>query len=184
MSSGLRHPHPCAPRRGLALLLAALAALCLAQSASAQAGSEAALKLRLVLTLSRFVQWPAPVVADQPLALCVGTRRGEVDPVFAAADGQSVGTRRVRLLKAGGSEGCDLLYLPSGADQAAALLRAQAQRPVLTVSDADGFLTRGGMVELVLVNDALRFDVNQTALRSAHLGLSSQALRLARHVQD
>ena len=44
--------------------------------------------------------------------------------------------------------------------------------------------SHGGMVELVNVNDALRFDVNLKALRGAHLGLSSQVLKLARQVRE
>lgn len=165
---------------------AAVAALLLgiAAPAGAQTSSESALKLRLVLTLSRFVHWPAPAAGGQTLDLCVAARRGELDPAFTAADGQSVGSRRVRLLRDGSSPECDVLYLTSDAERAPALLRAQTGRPVLTVSDADGFLARGGMVELVLVNDALRFDVRLDTLRAAGLGLSSQVLRLARQVQD
>jgi hypothetical protein len=38
------------------------------------------------------------------------------------------------------------------------------------------------MIEVVNVNDALRFDVNLAALRAAGLALNSQALKLARQV--
>ena len=56
--------------------------------------------------------------------------------------------------------------------------------PALLVGALDGFAQQGGMVELVNVNDALRFDVNLAALRNAHLGLSSQVLKLARQLHD
>jgi hypothetical protein len=55
---------------------------------------------------------------------------------------------------------------------------------VLTLGAVDGFLSQGGMVELVNVNDALRFDVSLKAVRSAQLALSSQVLKLARQVRD
>jgi hypothetical protein len=56
--------------------------------------------------------------------------------------------------------------------------------PVLTLSDAEGFAARGGMVELVLVNDAMRFDVNLKAVRAAGLALNSHVLKLARQVRE
>jgi hypothetical protein len=55
---------------------------------------------------------------------------------------------------------------------------------VLTLGAVDGFLARGGMVELVVVDDALRFDVDLHALRDSGLVLSSHALKLARRVRD
>ena len=40
------------------------------------------------------------------------------------------------------------------------------------------------MVELVAVNDAIRFDVNLVLLKASGLLMSSQALRLARTVTE
>ncbi len=80
---------------------------------------------------------------------------------------------------------CDLLFVDSSASRAAAEpLLAPGERPMLTLGATDGFLSQGGMVELVNVNDALRFDVNLRALRGAHLGLSGQVLKLARQVRE
>jgi hypothetical protein len=40
------------------------------------------------------------------------------------------------------------------------------------------------MVELVAVDDAIRFDIHMGALRRARLSLSSQVLKLARQVRE
>lgn len=170
----------------LGLLLAALGA----PAARAQPLAETALKLRLVLSLSRFTQWPgtdaaaASPGAPEPLRLCVLQRQPEVAQAFAAVDGQVVGSKRVQIVRNPSADACDLLYLHSSAEPPGALLKSVANRAVLTISDAEGFVARNGMVELVLVNDTLRFDVNLAALRQARLALSSQALRLARQVRD
>lgn len=181
---------PTAPRsrpgRARAGLLAALfgaTLLALPPHAEAAPGQDA-LVLRIVLALARFTQWPDAAAPEQTLRLCVAPVRNELPAAFAAADGQRSGAWRVQVLRAAPGEHCHLLFLPEAAEQATALLRASARAPVLTIGESDGFLSRGGMVELLLVHDALRFDVQLGSLRGAGLDLSSQALRLARQVRE
>ncbi len=59
-------------------------------------------------------------------------------------------------------------------------LLAQPRPPTLTVGDKPGFIAAGGMVELVIDNDSVRFDVNLVALREKRIRLSAQVLKLAR----
>lgn len=141
--------------------------------------TEAALKARVVHNLVRFTQWPASGSESAPLRLCVATRDPVLLAAFAAQQGLPVGGYRIEVVP----------YSPAATDCRALFVHGQAARlpdpsaaGVLTVGDADGFAARGGMVELVLVNDALRFDVNLAALRGARVQLSSQVLRLARRV--
>lgn len=167
-------------RAGLVLAAALFAGL----AARAQT-SEAAAKARFAVTLARFVQWPAG--AEQaPLRLCVLQNSATLAHAFQAQDGAPVGTRRVAVvLEPAGISACDLLFVDDSGARAAAPLLAEGQhRPVLTLGAVDGFLARGGMVELVVVDDALRFDVDLHALRDAGLALSSHALKLARRVRD
>lgn len=160
-------------------------AIACATPASAQ-GSDAAAKARFTVTLARFVQWPAGQEAA-PLRLCVLQDSATLAQAFRAHDGASIGNRRlvVALQAAPGATSCDLLFVDdSGARSAAAALGETAGRPVLTLGAVDGFLAKGGMVELVNVDDTLRFDVDLQAMRRAGIGLSSQVLKLARRVRD
>ena len=123
-----------------------------------------------------------------PLRLCVLHNSPTVAPRSRSHAGR-VGGGRTSLsaqpARCSRAAACDLLFVDASAARGG---RRRARRctgaPMLTVGAVDGFLSRGGMVELVNVNDALRFDVNLTALRAAHLGLSSQVLKLARQVRE
>ena len=75
--------------------------------------------------------------------------------------------------------GCHLLYLPAHSAGAHPLIGVAASRPVLTVSDAPGFLDNGGIVALRVVSGRLRFDIDVSAARRAGLRISSQLLGLA-----
>jgi YfiR/HmsC-like len=163
---------------------ATLALLCVASECHAQATSEASLRAKLTLSLSRFAQWPGAPTSAEPLRLCVAQRNAEVARAFTEVDGQLVSGRRVQLQKAPPLAGCHVLYIHASAEQPGELIKAGAAASMLTISDAEGFIAQGGMVELVSVNDAMRFDVNLAALRQAQLGLSSQVLKLARQVRE
>jgi YfiR/HmsC-like len=172
------------------LVLAVL--LCLpAGLVSAQIPSEAAVKARMVLSLARFVQWPSAETGESGvLRLCVAARQAEVSGAFAALAGQVIAGRVVQVqllpLQAASPEGanCQVLFIHSSAERAVDVLAQTVRSATLTVGDAEGFLNRGGMVELMLVNDAIRFDIQLRTLRAAQLGMSSQVLRLARQVRE
>ena len=67
--------------------------------------------------------------------------------------------------------------------QSGALLAEVANLPVLTIGDGEAFSQRG-IVGLVNVNDAIRFDINLSRMRAAQLNISSQVLKLARRVHE
>lgn len=166
------------------------AALCWrAVPALAQAPGDARLKARLALTLARFTQWSPAAFATpaDALTICVLHRSEPLAEAFAELVGQAAAGRPVKVTlnpeKLPGS--CHVLFIhESSARASAAALATIADAPILTVSDAEGFAARGGMVELVNVNDAIKLDVNLKALRAAQLGLSSQVLKLARQVRE
>lgn len=150
----------------------------------ADALSEANLKTRLTLTLTRFVQWPGGPAVGEPLRLCLAQRNADVARAFADIDGQVVNGRKVQVHKAPPVEGCHVLYVHASTERGGDLVKSASGAAMLTVGDGEGFVAQGGMVELVLVNDAMRFDINLTAMRRAQVALSSQAMKLARQVRE
>lgn len=148
----------------------------------AQAQDEAALKVKITLSLTRFAQWPG-TPADT-LRICLAQRDAAIARAFAEADGQTVNGRRIQVAPVPPVVGCNVLYVHASAERTTDLFRAAAGSATLIIGDADGTLAQGGMVELVAVNDLLRFDVNMAAIRHAQLGLSSQVLKLARQVRE
>lgn len=63
-----------------------------------------------------------------------------------------------------------------------ALLEALRDQPVLTISDAPGFLEAGGMVALRLDGRRIVFDASPGAIRASGLMLSAKVLKLAQHL--
>jgi YfiR/HmsC-like len=180
--------------RRVRVLAACVALLCAAGAGPTQAQGahgDAAAKAKFTVMLSRFVQWPPGALpADgAPLRLCVIHNSPSVAQAFARHGGETALGRVVTIVTNPGAAPaaapCNVVFVDASAGRQAAdaVVRAGAG-PALLVGALDGFALQGGMVELVNVNDALRFDVNVAALRQAHLGLSSQVLKLARQLHD
>ncbi len=145
-----------------------------------QGASDVALKARLALAVARFAEMPAPR-APRPLRLCVAVG-GPPPSAFMALAQQRIGTREVEVVASQPFNACDVLYVDASFGEWRRLLAVAA--PALTVGDVPGFLAAGGMIELVIENDALRFDVSLPALRAQQIRLPAQVLKLARQVQE
>ena len=146
---------------------------------------QARLKAAFVLNFMKFTTWPEPRTADaRTLTLCA-TDGHPLAGQLHELEGRDVRGLGVRLVHHSGNDvaPCDVVVVTDAdAPTLQALQHATAARPILTISDRAGFIDRGGMIEMKLVNGRTRFDINLLAARAAGLTLSSQLLQLAERV--
>lgn len=170
----------------MALLRKALIVLLLALPAPAAAQApEYHLKAAFLFNFVKFVEWPPQAFpgARAPLTLCV---YGE-DPFGRTLDevvrGEKVGERSLAVRRPDSLEaldGCHVLFVSrSEAERLGGVLAQVGNRPVLTVSDTEGFLQAGGVINFVLEGSKVRFLINQKAAERNGLRISSRLLRLA-----
>lgn len=169
------------------LLILLILSLCVC-FAHAQTPTESQVKAAYVLNFAKFTDWPPAAfgTGTTTLNVCVfGT--AETASGFASIHGKLVHGREANVRLAPKStelNTCHVLYLDAGErTNAAAMLKAAAGRPVLTVGDGEGFVDLGGMLALVLVDGRVRFDANREAVRAHGLQLRAQLLSLARVVR-
>jgi hypothetical protein len=137
----------------------------------------------------RFVEWPAKVAPPQSnsFTICV---LGE-DPFGQALDatlaGETIGNQRVvarRISNPQMSADCQILFISSSeANRLNKILEALDKNAVLTVSDIPQFSQRQGMIQFVMEENRIRFEVNLTATQRAGLTLSSELLKVATAVR-
>jgi hypothetical protein len=175
----MRRPGP----SRLATALLAAASLLLVASAWPQA-PVVQLKAAYTLNFAKFTEWPAAQTSG-PLRACVAGRSlvGQVleQSVPTQVAGRRLEVHYVRL--PGDVSGCDLLYISElDPNRGRRLLAAMADLPILTVSDIEGFTRMGGMIELLVAQRKLRFEIDLAAVRAAGLRLDPRLLELARRV--
>jgi hypothetical protein len=80
---------------------------------------------------------------------------------------------------------CHVLFVCSSEKKAAGrLLAAVANSAVLTIGDTPGFLEDGGMINFLVEDRKVRFEIGLAKARMAKLDISSQLLRLAKRVVE
>lgn len=64
------------------------------------------------------------------------------------------------------------------------IVKALKSSPVLTVGEMNGFLESGGMINFLIKEEKVRFEINNAAAKKAGLRISSKLLRLAERVVE
>jgi hypothetical protein len=145
-------------------------------------------KAAFLYNFAKFTVWPAKTFADPstPLRLCLLGK----DPFQGALDslaGKTVRKRKLeihRLAKTSGLGKCHLLFVSASENKRlATILKVLRGMPVLAVGDMPNFAHSGGIINLKTVRNKVRFEINITAAKRAHLKFSSKLLRLAEIVR-
>jgi hypothetical protein len=172
--------------RAPVLVLGLLSAFGMSAAAQASAPSrEYQVKAVFLFNFAQFVDWPPAVFTEEsaPLAICVlGT-----DPFGSYLDdivrGEQVNSRRLTIQRFRATEeirGCQVLFVSrSESRNLAKTLASAREMDALTVSDADDFAARGGMIQLATENGKIRIKINVSAAKASSLIISSKLLRSA-----
>jgi hypothetical protein len=169
---------------------AALAALLVTTvPAGAQGVTAPALRAAFLFNFAKFSVWPADTLAPgQRLSMCVVGDAAVADALGQTIKGHVIEGHEltVTVLKVDESaSGCHLLYVSaSEIKRSAGLLLGVKRVPVFTVSDAEGFAQSGGVAELIVENDRIRFAINVASANRTRLSISSKLLSLATIVND
>ena len=160
--------------RFVVLLLSAAVAL-RAQDVSLEYQVKAAYLFNFV----KFIEWPAGA-ASGPITICLAGRNPFGDLLAQTLRDETVGGRPLASRVIHTPEpGCHVVFLPEGV-AATPYLRAARDSPTLTVGEASGFISQGGIVNFILEDGSVRFQISPRAAENAELRISSHLLRLAR----
>ena len=148
-----------------------------------------ALKAAFLYNFAKFTEWPADVLAPaQRLSLCVVGDDAVADAIEQVIKGRAVEGHKlvVQIVKADGFlRSCHLLFVGGrDAKRSSQILDTLKGSTVFSVGESDKFAESGGVAQLILENDRMRFAVNVASVRRARLNVSSKLLTLATIVKD
>jgi hypothetical protein len=159
------------------------------QPACAQtAVDEYKVKAAFLFHFAQLVDWPSGAFnpGNQSFNLCIFDDEPHRQELQGTLEGKPIGARVVHVLllnQMQPAQGCSILFLSrDGGRHQAEVLRSLRGQPVLTVGEADNFLSEGGIIRLHLEQGKIRFDINVDAADSSHLKISSRLLLLASSV--
>lgn len=172
----------------VSLMCATLAFPCAAQMSDSSDSSEYLIKAGFIYNFANLMQWPVNTFPNPESPIVIGilgtdTSGGILDEVLA---GKRVNGRAfaVKHLKRGMDlKGCNIVFVSASEsahmDEILHLLR---NLPILTIGETPSFALHGGIINFIVVDDKIRFEVNVEAAKQADISISSRLLALAKIV--
>jgi hypothetical protein len=156
-----------------------------AQGADDLETKEAKVKSAFLLNFARYVEWPENAFAATNSPIVIGVlgqdplgRHLEETVEGKTVEKHPVHVKRGRRISE--LNDCHVLFVcVSERDRLRATLAQLQGKPILTVSDMDGFATDGGMILLKKKQGLMRFEINREAAERGGLKISSKLLKLA-----
>lgn len=159
-----------------------------ARPTRAQDGSlEYAVKATYLYKFAPFVQWPTATAAFPAGAfqICIAGDGEVADLLTRAVKGQQVNGHPIEVRMFDNERdgrGCSMVYITGTPNQVAGVLSEVRGTPVLTVTDQGSAPANTGIINFVVADGHVRFDINDDAAVAAGLTISSKLLSLAVHV--
>lgn len=168
-----------------------LALACLAASRPVHAAGstgperEYELKAAVLYHIMEYVEWPKESLSNDPATIQIGLL-GNI-PFSAALEvlnGKPLQGRKVvvkKLDKPQDAGDCQVVFISSSEKpRLSGILSEFKNRPILSVSEVEGFAERGGIVNLIAGQNRINMEINREAAKESHLSISSQLLKLAK----
>lgn len=142
------------------------------------------IKAAFLLNFTKFVSWPNDRQEEKNISItiCVLGK----DPFGTAFDsirGKKVQGRKINIVFSSNMKEippCHVLFISKGLENMETGILSQAiNKPILTVGETNSFANRGGMINFIMVDNTVRFEINPIAVENANLKMSSQLLKLA-----
>lgn len=168
--------------RATLTLLAALA--CLAGGARAQSATEEEVKAAFLYKFPAFVEWPERPPAA--FVIAVADAEDVASELARLSEGRDILGRPVMvkpLRKGESAAGAQVLFVGRESARLAELARSVAGTPVLVVSESPGALDQGSLVNFVLLEGRVRFEVALDSAERNGLRISPRLLALATRVR-
>ena len=166
------------------LLVPALPALAQAPAVEAQ---EHEVKAAFLSKFPAFVEWPTRPGPDVPFVIAVAGADDVAAELRRLTEGRRHDGRPVEvreLADAQGAMGAHMVFVGrSAAARLPAIVRGLGGRAALLVSESPGALEQGSMINFVLADSRVRFDVALDNAEAARLRISARLLAVARNVR-
>jgi hypothetical protein len=157
--------------------------------AAQTASKEYQVKAAFLFNFIQFVQWPPMIFTntDEPFRIGVLGENPFDTALEETVQGETIGNHKIIVERAqavGELANCQVIFISkSEKKHVTEILSALGTKPVLSVSEIEGFAGRGGSINFYLEGSKVRFEINPAAAQRDGLKVSSQLLTLGKIVE-
>ncbi len=170
------------------VLLMVTVAACSSMAFADEAERQYKIKAGFIHKFLMFVQWPDSPFPNSDESYIIGVYGDNpFRKLFKLIEDRPVNGRKLIIKTFDGEEtgvdelkNCHILFISNSLSaEIEEILESLKGVPVLTVSDVDGFCDWGGMINFVMVNNKLTFEINKRAAKAVGIKIRSKLLRVA-----
>jgi YfiR/HmsC-like len=160
----------------------------LVAGAQAQSATEYQVKAAFLFNFAKFVEWPSNSFSDAsaPFRICVLGPDPFGQELRDITNEKTVNGRKLEVdhvVDLQNARSCHILFITSSRKMSMKqIVEGLRGASVLTVGDTRGFAEQGGMINFVVENDQVQFEVSRRAAEQAGLKISSKLLSVAKLV--
>jgi hypothetical protein len=165
--------------RVVLLLGLGIFALCVLSVGQIETASQYQVEAAYLYNFAKFTEWPKQRLPEGPSSLVMGVVGGDdefLDVLRRTVAGKTIGTHPVNARRASSPEemkSCQLVFFRSSErKRTQSAIAGLHQASVLLVGEEPAFLQQGGMINLVLENGRIRFQVDRASLDRQSSGLA------------
>jgi hypothetical protein len=171
--------------RKISLALLLMGNVCISFSQNKSPSPEYQIKAVFLYNFTQFIEWPASAFQDQHAPFVIGVL-GE-DPFGKYLDetvsGEKVNNHPLVVKRFDSVEevkGCHIIFIaqPATEDMEDVINKLKGKN-ILTVSDVNGFIKKGGMIRFLNESNKIKIRINLEVAKASDLVISSKLLRLA-----
>jgi hypothetical protein len=156
---------------------------------NAPAASERSVKAAFLYKFTEYVDWPATqALWDSPFTIGVLGSGAFADEVLRLTEDRSVNQRFISVRRVNPNDALDdLQVLFIAADhrgKLSDLLSSARGRPILTVTESQGALAAGSIINFTVSGDRVRFEISLDAAQESQLKFDSRLLAVAQAIHQ
>jgi hypothetical protein len=174
----------------LSFVVAGLFLAFITMPARAETSREYQLKAVFLFNFAQFTDWSTNAFTNSTAPIVIGILGDDPFGEFidATVRGETVNGRKLevqRFRRVEEIQTCHILFISRSEDRRLErIVQALKARPILTVTDIEGPLTRGTMVRLLMENNRIRIRIDMAPVHEAKLAVSSKLLRASDVIQE
>lgn len=147
------------------------------------------LKAVFIEKITQFVEWPKALQINEsskPFIFGVVGTESLVSNFKEIYSTKTIRDKKVEfrhIINPDEISGCHLIFIAKiKKDELVKIISYTKKKPILTISDTEGFAQSGVHINFIILNKKLRFEINETEVRESGLTFSYLLLQLAKIV--
>jgi hypothetical protein len=150
--------------------------------AANQSCRDCKIKAAYVFNFLKFIEWPEEFSPENTINIC-NLDNELMLPYLRALSRKNIKNKKIiayNIDSVNNAGACTVLLIgKQKKNELKDILMPINSKPILTISDIDGFASLGGIIGFVEKKGKIRFEINSMSTKKSHLKISSQLVELA-----